>query len=303
MSAPRDRLLFPAAGLWRSDLARYYQHVSQPLVAACAGRAVTIIRYPHGIGQPGFFQKYVDDGGRRSAIRIEEPADLLRWVQQGAIEFHLPLAAGGGPAPHDWAVMDLDPHPPAGWSRVVDAAQAVSRLFEHVGLPMSVKTSGGRGVHILVPIVPTAAADAAEAMERLARVACAVSPDVMTVVRRVRDRGPRVYLDYLQNSGRRTMAAVYGVRAREPAPVSWPTSVAALAHQPADEHRVAAVLRQPRVPAWTRGTPVELGAALKRAGIPTVQELRKWAPPGALRESDREREGSGASGRTRGPVE
>ncbi len=281
MSSGRDRLLFPAANIWRSDLLAYYERVSQPLVDACVGRAVTLIRYPRGVGQPGFFQKFVTTRGRRCAIRIEDPAELLGWVRQGAVEFHLPLGVSGvlagTPSLHDWAVMDLDPHPPAGWPRVVQAAQAVARLFDHVGMPMSVKTSGGRGVHILVPIRPTEAADATEAMERLARVACAVSPDIMTVVRRVRDRGPRVYLDYLQNSGHRTMAAVYGVRAREMAPVSWPTGVGALASLEPDHHRVATVLQGQAVPVWGRGPAVDLRSTLERAGIPPVGRLRQLA--------------------------
>ncbi len=279
MSGRLDRVVFPAAGLCRADLLRYYARVADGVVGALLGRTVTVVRYPRGLAAPGFFQKHQQRAGGRQPIRIEDPMDLLRWVRLGAVEFHAPLgpasAASSALAPHDWAVMDLDPNPPAGWACVVHAARVVATVFAHVGLPMQVKTSGRRGVHLMVPIEPLAAAEATQAMERLARVACALWPEGVTVARRVSDRGPRVYLDYLQNGPHRTMAAVYGVRALEPAPISWPTSLPALPAWDSRAATVGKVLAGTSVPAWERGTPVNLAAAMERAGIPTAEELRR----------------------------
>lgn len=281
MSGRLDRVLFPEAGLCRADVMRYYERVADGVVAACQGRAVTVVRYPQGVAAAGFFQKYQERAGRRQPIRIEDPGELLSWVGLGAIEFHVPLgpsrADPRGAADHDWAVMDLDPNPPAGWAQVVGAARVVATLFDHVGLPMRVKTSGRRGVHVMVPIEPLPAAQATVAMERLARVACTLWPEGVTVTRRVSGRGPRVYLDYLQNGSHRTMAAVYGVRAIEPAPVSWPTTIAALPTLDPHAVTVATVLCRPRLPGWERGTPVDLGRALDRAGIPSAADLRRVA--------------------------
>ncbi len=283
MSGGRDRVLFPGAGLRRADVLRYYEHVAEGVVGACRGRAVTLVRYPRGVAHAGFFQKHQERAGRRQPIRIEEPAELLRWVALGAIEFHVPLGHASpevpGPAEHDWAVMDLDPNPPAGWADVVDAVRVVATLFDHVGLPMQVKTSGRRGVHVMVPIEPTPAVEATLAMERLARVACVLWPKGVTVTRRVSERGPRVYLDYLQNGAHRTMAAVYGVRAIEPAPVSWPTSFAALPTLDPHAVTVATVLRRPQLPAWERGPAIDLGRALDRAGVPSAVDLRRVVRP------------------------
>ena len=284
MSSGLDRVLFPEVGLTRADMMRYYALVADGVVAACQGRPVTVVRYPRGVAAPGFFQKHELREGRRQAIRIEDPVELLKWVGLGAIEFHVPLGTAAreqrGSVGHDWAVMDLDPNPPVGWAGVVDAARVVATLFDHIGLPMQLKTSGRRGVHLFVPILPTPPAEAALGMERLARVACALWPVGLTVTRRVRDRGPRVYLDYLQNGAHRTMAAVYGVRAIEPAPVSWPTTLAALPALDAQRVTVAAVLRRPQVPAWERGDAVDLRLALDRAGIPSAADLRRLTGPG-----------------------
>ena len=283
MSGGGDRVWFPAAGLSRADVLRYYERVADSVVRACQGRAVTLVRYPRGVAHAGFFQKYQERAGRRQPIRIEEPADLLRWVGLGAIEFHVPLGQASAdahrPAEHDWAVMDLDPNPPAGWAHVVNAARVVATLFRYVGLPMQIKTSGRCGVHVMVPIEPTRAVEATLAMERLARVAGVLWPEGITVTRRVSDRGPRVYLDYLQNGAHRTMAAVYGVRAIEPAPVSWPTTLTALPTLDPHAVTVATVLRRRQLPAWERGSAIDLGRALDRAGIPPAVDLRRVVQP------------------------
>ncbi len=279
MSGGLDRVLFPEVGLTRADLMRYYALVADGVVTACQGRPVTVVRYPRGVAAPGFFQKHELRGGCRQLIRIEDPVELLKWVGLGAIEFHVPLGPTAeerrGSVGHDWAVMDLDPNPPAGWACVVAAVRVVAALFDHVGLPMQLKTSGRRGVHVFVPILPTPPAETTLGMERLALVACTLWPGGLTVTRRVRDRGPRVYLDYLQNGARRTMAAVYGVRAIEPAPVSWPTTLRALSALDAQRVTVAAVLRRPQIPAWERGNAVDLGLALDRAGIPSAADLHR----------------------------
>jgi bifunctional non-homologous end joining protein LigD len=274
-----ERVLFPECGVRREELAAHYLRAADVLVREASGRAVTVVRYPHGIGEAGFFQKHERTPGREDdPIRIEDPSDLVRWVALGAVEFHLPLGrlapTAGVDALHDWAVMDLDPHAPAGWREVVAVSRALTTVLAHAAIPWIAKTSGQSGVHVLIAIVPTPARAATEAMERVARLTRRLVPDVATVARRVRDRGPRVYLDYLQNAPTRTMAAVFGVRAVEPAPVSWPVQLDRLVDVAPDDFTVRSA-RGVLLPDWNRGPPVDLLSALDAAGIPSVQDLRR----------------------------
>ncbi|MCL8208674.1 MAG: DNA primase [Actinomycetia bacterium] len=267
-----DRVLFPETGITRRDLLAYYARVAPLLLPHLADRAVTVRRWPHGIHEPGFFQKHPVPGSDEP-IRIRDPDDLLRWVALGAIEFHVPLAPLGDPEDHDWAVLDLDPQPPLEREATWRAARAAAAVCARLGIPFRAKTSGQRGVHLYIPIVPTPARAVLVAVERLARLVRAVLPDLVTLEWRRARRGPRVYLDVGQNAKHRTMAAVYTVRARPGAPVSWPLAPDDLARAPGPVPTLAAVRHGP-LPPWDRPPPVDLGRILDAHGVPPLEVLR-----------------------------
>ncbi|MCY0877624.1 MAG: DNA primase [Firmicutes bacterium] len=214
-----DRLVFPEAGIRRRDLLVYYVEVGPFLVQWAQGRPVTLRRYPHGLASEHFYQKRDKDG---APIFLHNLNDLLWWVGQGAVEFHAPLGYAAAPDVHDWAVLDLDPHPPAGWPEVVDVAHAVMRLLALLHVPYLMKTSGKAGLHFYLAIEPCVNRTVVAVMRVVAEIVAGALPDVATVAWRKRDRGPRVYLDYLQNAGQRTTVMPFSVRATPQATVSTP---------------------------------------------------------------------------------
>lgn len=201
------------------DVVSYYAEVAPYLLQEAAGRALTVKRWPHGIEGPMFYQKHPVDGG---AIVVSTAADLLTWVGQGALEWHAPLGTIAAPLLHDWAILDLDPNPPAGWAGVVQVARVFRTLLDLMDLPFLLKTSGQRGLHFYLAIEPLDHRRVMSVMERLAQMVVETVPDLATVARLKKDRGARVYLDYLQNGHQRTTVMAYSLRATPQATVSMP---------------------------------------------------------------------------------
>jgi bifunctional non-homologous end joining protein LigD len=285
-----ERVLFPQLGVTRAMLAAYYAAMAPYLLPHLRGRAITVRRWPKGVTGPSFYQKHpaprrpsAPEAAAQRWIAIDTVDELVRWVGLGAIEFHVSLGPADQPHLHDWAVMDLDPNPPAGWPAVRQAAQAVARLLERLELPYRLKTSGGQGVHFYIPVAPGDPRVLTACMEALARLTAAALPDLTTVTRRVAERGGRVYLDYLQNGQHRTMAAVYGVRATPSASVSTPITLAELGFSPEHwtmERVLDRVARAGDRFAWT-GARVDLPQRLAAWGL--MPGRRSAAPDGGGR--------------------
>jgi bifunctional non-homologous end joining protein LigD len=282
-----ERVLFPRDGITRAELVTYYREMAPAILPHLRGRAITVRRWPHGIDAPSFYQKRAPiprgagagGGDPARPIRIAGEEDLVTWVGWGAIEFHAPLHREG--EAHDMAVLDLDPNPPAGWAEVRRVAGVARQLFEELRLPHGIKTSGGDGLHFYVPLRPTlSAAEATGWMEAVARLIVAAVPTLATITRRVAARGPRVYVDYLQNGRHRTMAVVFGVRGRDGAPVSYPVTWADVLAQRPEAFTIRSVRRAH--PAgwadWPGVPPVDLGRALAARGISDPAALRRMLP-------------------------
>jgi bifunctional non-homologous end joining protein LigD len=272
-----ERILYPDIGLSRAELVLYYHHVAAALLDHIHDRTLTIRRWPHGIGSEGFYQRYRYHAGQDPApIVVSTVEDLLSWVGIGAIEFHSPLGRRRDRGRHDWAVIDLDPNPPAAWPEVLRVAQVTMDVLDRLRLPVSLKTSGAAGLHLFMAIEPTDPHEVEDAIERIVRVVNLTLPEDSTLVRRVADRGPRVYLDFLQNGPKRTMAAVYSARAVPDARVSWPVGP----HQIQDGagHFTVRTAMEGPVPPFVRGRPVKLRQALDRGGLPSLPELRRVTP-------------------------
>ncbi len=197
----------------------YYAEVAPYLLEQGRGRALTVKRWPHGIEGPMFYQKHPPDGG---PILVTSPAELLTWVGQGALEWHAPLGMAVSPLLHDWAILDLDPNPPAGWSEVMQVGGVFKQLLDLMDLPFLLKTSGQRGLHFYIGIEPLHHQRILAIMGRLAGLVEQTVPTVATTARFKRDRGSRVYLDFLQNGHSRTTVMAYSLRATPAATVSAP---------------------------------------------------------------------------------
>ncbi|AGC42406.1 ATP dependent DNA ligase [Myxococcus stipitatus DSM 14675] len=230
-----DRVLFPGSGLTKADVFAYYRDVAPLLVPVLEDRPIAVQQWPRGIEAPGFFRhslsgmpawlpflsvRHVHKTLRHVNVTGEEP--LLWLANQSALTLHMWLSRAPQLSRPDFLVMDLDPGD-GGWPDVVAAALALRELLEQQGLEGFPKTSGKRGLHVLVPLAPGhtyarvrahANALAKELERRLGTRA--------TTVREVRARHGRLYLDAGQNARGKTVVAPYSLRAREPATFSAP---------------------------------------------------------------------------------
>ena len=224
-----ERVLYPEAGITRADVVSYYAEVAPYLLREAKGRALTVKRWPHGINGPMFYQKHPRPG---EPIRVEDTATLITWVGQGALEWHAPLGHEDDPLSHDWAILDLDPNPPAGWNQVVQVARIFKALLDLMEVPFLLKSSGQRGLHFYIGIQPLNHALVMDIVGRWAKMVVDTAPNLATVERLKRHRGARVYLDYLQNGHARTTVMAYSLRATPRATVSLPIGWEEVTHPP-----------------------------------------------------------------------
>ncbi len=233
-----DKVFFPADGITKGDLVAYHRAIAPFMLPYLKDRPVVLTRYPDGIDGKSFFQKdapaWRPAWMRTVAVHAEEPgrdlehflvddADGLAWlVNLGTIPIHVLSSRRGALDRPDWCVVDLDPKD-APFAHVVKLARAVHALCDAIALPSYPKTTGQKGLHVLVPLGGALThAQARTLGELLARAVEARHPDLSTTARALSARGGRVYLDYLQNGLGKTIAAPYTVRPRPGAPVSTP---------------------------------------------------------------------------------
>ncbi|AKU90261.1 DNA ligase D [Vulgatibacter incomptus] len=234
-----DRILFPRDGITKADVAAYYQAMAGPLLRALSGRPVALEHWNEGIDEPGWFhQKISDDDARswmtlaaipsQSGRRLErrllvDDRETLRWLaQRSVLTVHMWSSRTDSLNEPDWAIFDLDPAEGEDIRQAVDVAGALKALLDALGLPSLAKTSGKRGLHVLVPMAPGQRHD--EAVRFALTVGRAVEQVLPQVtLERMKDRrGGRLYIDCYQNGYGKTIAAPYSLRASDGAPVSAP---------------------------------------------------------------------------------
>ncbi|HLK40023.1 MAG TPA: DNA ligase D [Polyangiaceae bacterium] len=242
-----DKVLFPRDGITKRDIWDYYTAVAPVMIPHLAGRPLTLQRYPDGIeGEewyqqnapektPGFI-RLVDTGPRHENKKRIVCDDLptLQWLANlAALTIHqwcshVPPSAttraaiDAALAVPNYVVLDLDPGD-GPWSHLVEVAMAVRKLLDALELRSFAKTSGKRGVHVVVPIAPGYTHDRATLFaERVARAVAKVLPEISTVERMKEKRGGKLYIDYGQNGEGRTVVSPYTIRARDGAVVSTP---------------------------------------------------------------------------------
>ena len=233
-----DKVLFADGGVTKGDLIEYYRDVAGRMLPYMADRPAVMSRYPDGITGQRVFQKNVPDYFPDWITRTEVPKQdgLLHQVvcdkqvtfvylaNQACIELHVFLSRVGRLESPDQLVFDLDP---PGDDRFADACRAALSLREllegELGLTSFVKTTGGRGLHVHVPLRAEDDFDTVRSFARQAAgLLAARNPDLVTVEQRKEKRGSRIYADIMRDAYAQTVVAPYAVRARPGAPVSVP---------------------------------------------------------------------------------
>ena len=214
------KVFWPDEGYTKGDLIEYYRTVSPWILRYLRGRPLVLDRYPNGITGKSFFQKSAGDGGEHFLCNTED--DLLQLANLGAIPLHIGSSRVESIERPDWCILDLDPKG-APFRDVVRIALAIGDLCDEIELPSFVKTSGGSGLHLLIPMGAQCDHDQVRQLaELLARVIVDRLPAIATTLRSIPARKGRVYVDALQNGRGKLLAAPYSVRPHPGAPVSTP---------------------------------------------------------------------------------
>ena len=231
-------MLFPADGITKGDLIQYYRDIAATMLPYLRDRPLSLVRYPEGITGERIFQKNIGRhfpdwipraevdkaGGELCQVLAGKPADLVYLANQACVELHALLSRTGSLHQPDQLIFDLDP---PGDDRFRDVRRVALRLrailADDLGLVSFVKTTGSRGLHVLVPLNGQEDFDAVREFARQVAVLLATAePELVTVEQRKDARGDRIYADIMRNGYAQTAVAPYSVRARPGAPVAVP---------------------------------------------------------------------------------
>jgi bifunctional non-homologous end joining protein LigD len=231
-----DRLIDPEGETRKGDLVHYWAWIVPRLLPDVAGRPVTLLRAPDDITGKLFYQKHADrreipfvkqhvapDADQRPLLLIDNPDALLGAAQMGTIELHTWNAHVSNLERPDRLVFDLDPDPALPWAAMIEAAQLVRGMLDVLGLTSFCKTSGGRGLHIVVPIARYATwTEGMDFSRALAHKLADEWPDRFTATAGAPHRHGKILVDYLRNARGATTIAAYSPRARPRLGVSVP---------------------------------------------------------------------------------
>lgn len=284
------RVVYPEDGITKGDVVDYYERVGDLMLPHLRLRALTVERYPKGVADEGFIQKNTpdhypedlferhevekEDGGITVYPVIDSISAVTYLANQGVITFHVPPVRVVDEQHPDWVVWDLDP--PSGRTDLVRAAaREIRDLLADLGISAGLMTSGSNGYHLRTPIEPTVGTDEAGDLARgVAALAAAAEPDLMTIAFRKKERGGKVFVDWLRNAAHATAVSPWSLRARRGAPVATPISWEALGSVEPDGIRIASVPEDVDAGAWNDMVSVDLGhivplvgQAIEKAGI------------------------------------
>jgi bifunctional non-homologous end joining protein LigD len=232
-----DRVLYPEQGLTKRELALFYERIQAWILPHLKNRPLTLVRCPSGQGKQCFYQKHVSDQFPESIkrVKVEEgpdaepygavdsPAGLISLVQMGVLELHIWGSHLDDIEKPDYIVFDLDPDEGLSWERVVEGTLKVREKLEGIGLRTWLKTTGGKGLHVCVPITRRGDWDEVKAFTKaVVESIVADEPGRYTSKLPKASRKGKIFIDYLRNGRGATSIAAYSTRARPGAPVSTP---------------------------------------------------------------------------------
>ncbi len=233
-----DRILYPGTALTKLDVARFYAAIQSWVLPQLSRRLLTLVRSP-AAGMKTFYQKHIGDEAPEAIKRfnidgqeepeiypyIEDLPGLIGLVQMGVLEIHPWGSRIDKLEMPDRVTMDLDPDEGLPWQHVTEAATDVRDALAGIGLESFAKTTGGKGLHVVIPLTPKLGWDEVKAFAKwIADSLVAQRPQDFTANMAKRARRGRIYIDYLRNGRGATAVGAYTPRARPGAPVSTPVS-------------------------------------------------------------------------------
>lgn len=234
-----ERVIDEQSGTSKAQLARFYAEIADWLLPDVRNRPVSLLRAPGGVGGEQFFQKHAErlaipnirhldadlDPGHDRLMAIDSVPALVGAVQMGTIELHTWNAAYASIERPDRLILDLDPDPALPWRAVLEATRLSLSVLDELGLETFVKTSGGAGMHLVVPLARHVDWDTLKAFGKaISQFMASELPDRFSARMGPKNRIGKVYLDYLRNGRGASTVAAYSVRARPGLPVSVPIS-------------------------------------------------------------------------------
>lgn len=235
-----DRVIFPESKTTKGDLADYYRAIGPVMLPWVANRPVSLVRCPQGRGRQCFFQKHDSgsfgdhvkhvpirekDGGAEDYLYVEDIAGLVACVQMGTIEFHGWGSLIEDVEKPDRLIFDLDPDEGLDFADVKKAARDIRTMLADIGLVSFALLSGGKGVHVVVPLRPEAEWPAVKDFaQRFAQALAQAEPERFVATMAKAKRVGRIFIDYLRNQRGSTAVIPYSARARPGAPVAAPIS-------------------------------------------------------------------------------
>ena len=283
ISSP-DRVVYPGKGITKGEVADFYRAVGDWMLPWVAGRPLSLLRCPDGAGGECFFQKNhrgalggsVDRvalskkrGEQASYIAVHDVEGLLELVQMNVLEFH----PWGSTVEHleqpDTLVFDLDPGPGVGWKQIVAGARELRDRMGEVGLASFARLSGGKGVHVVVPVAPVHDWEVAKGFcEAVARTMATIAPKRYVATASKELRKGRLFIDWLRNGRGATSVASWSLRARPGAGVAMPVRWEELGRAKSGDHydlagalRRAARLSRDPWEGWDAASTQELPSA------------------------------------------
>lgn len=233
-----DKILYPELELTKSDIIEYYIKAAPSMLSFLKDRALVRIRYPDGVNSEGFYEKdtprgtpewvqtytkYSESADRYTDYVVCNDVDTLIWLANlAALELHIPLSTIHNIESPGLMLFDIDPEPPAGLSEAIHSALILRDYLDKIGLASFVKTSGKKGLHVVVPVVDGYTFKDTSSFVHAVAITLAEKHDFIVSERNQTKEPGTVLLDYPQNSERGTMIAPYSLRAVREATVSTP---------------------------------------------------------------------------------
>ena len=220
-----ERVLYPAAHVTKLDLAHFYESVADWMLPHLLDRPLSLVRCPRGPAEKCFFQRNAHETmpKRGEFIVADTLPAVEQLVQMGVIELHTWGSRAKRPLSPDRMIFDLDPDPDLPWAAVVNGATLVRTLLNELRLESYVKTTGGKGLHVVVPLRPDHSwKEVKDFSQRVAEHLAATLPEQFTAKMSKALRRKKIFVDYLRNQEGATAIAAFSVRAREAATVSVP---------------------------------------------------------------------------------
>jgi bifunctional non-homologous end joining protein LigD len=279
-----DRVYWPDAGVTKQDLADYYKSVWDLMAPHVVDVPLSLVRCPDGTKGQCFFQKHasaglndellrsVIDSKRRQVIAVDSLDGLLSLVQAGVLEVHVRGSKLDRLDLCDRIVFDIDPGPGVDWPDIVRAARDVRERLEAIDLESFVKLSGGKGVHVVLPVAPVDWETVKTFVQAFAQAMAADDPDRYVAKMTKSLRKGKIFVDYFRNSLEQTSVAAYSTRARDGAPVSMPVTWDELGHvKSANQYTLLTIDK--RLRAMKRDPWANIGRVKQK--LPDLRSLQK----------------------------